>query len=115
MSVLVPPGWIEEPSLVPGAKAARRSSDGRWTVIAAIEEHNGSRWLHVSTARNDRLPTWAELRRVKDDWIGRYRKAIQVLPNEAEYVNQHPNCLHLFACVSDADWLPDFTRGSGSL
>lgn len=60
-----------------------------------------------------KLPSWKDLRDVKDVFIGN-RKAIQVFPVAAEYVNIHPNVLHLFACLDD-DGLPDFTSGTGSL
>lgn len=42
------------------------------------------------------LPSWEDLRRVKDIFIGREVEAYQVLPKESEYVNVHPFCLHLW-------------------
>lgn len=69
-------------------------------------------WLHVSFSRPTRLPTWSDLRRVKDAFIGKDKKAIQVFPAEREYVNIHPYVLHLFHCL-EGDALPDFRRGTG--
>lgn len=76
-------------------------------------ESDGKRWLHVSCSRRNRLPSWEELRLVKDTFIGKDRKAISVLPCEGEYVNDHPFVLHLFSCL-DGDGLPDF-RTEGTL
>ena len=76
------------------------------SVICGMENHDGKWWLHVSCAKPDRLPTWEDLKEVKNTFIGRYKKAIQILPNEKEYVNIHPYCLHLYNC--DNDMLPDF-------
>lgn len=76
-------------------------------LCAARVEADGKRWMHVSCSRPNRLPSWEELKLVKDTFIGRERKAIQVLPPEAEHVNIHPYALHLFSCLDD-DPLPDF-------
>lgn len=84
-------------------------------IVSGAKELDGRRWLHVSLAHPHRLPTWEELKAVKDWIIGREEYAVQVLPPKSLYVNQHPFCLHLFACV-DGSWpLPDFTQGGGTL
>lgn len=75
-------------------------------ICSAKVESDGKRWMHVSCSRPSSLPTWDDLRMVKDTFIGD-RKAIQILPAQAEYVNLHPNVLHLWACLDD-DGLPDF-------
>lgn len=85
------------------------------SVILTLEEHDGRKWLHVSTAFQNRLPTWMELRAVKDLFVGRDREAMQILPPEKEYVNIHPYCLHLWSLADGTRLLPDFTQGSGSL
>lgn len=78
-------------------------------ICSASVEKDGKRWMHVSCSRPSSLPTWEDLRLVKDTFIGRDKKAIQVLPPEAEYVNLHPNVLHLWSCL-DGDGLPDFRK-----
>ena len=67
---------------------------------------------YVSVSRQSRLPTWRDLTECKDIFVGRDRKAIQVLPEESEYVNVHQFCLHMWHCL-EGDSLPDFTRGNG--
>jgi hypothetical protein len=79
-------------------------------ICSAREEADGKRWMHVSCSRPSRMPDWEDLRLVKDTFIGRDRKAIQVLPAQSEYVNLHPYCLHLWSCM-DGDTLPDFRVG----
>ncbi len=84
-------------------------------IISAAIELDQRRWLHVSVATPSKLPTWEQLKFVKEVFIGRNKQAIQVLPSEARYVNQHPYCLHLFHCLEDSDPVPDFTRGGPTL
>jgi hypothetical protein len=92
-----------------------RSINGRTIVIASASvEGDGKRWLHVSVSHANHLPTWDTLRTVKDDFIGKDRKAVQIFPRASEYVNINPNVLHLWHCL-DGDVLPDFTGGSGSI
>lgn len=62
------------------------------------------RHLSVSAYRPPRLPSWDELRWCKEVFLGD-EKAVMAFPRKAEYVNDHPNVLHLF---SGPDGLPDF-------
>lgn len=77
-------------------------------AIVGVEIFEGELWAHLSVSAQApaRLPTWDEL-----GWCKRYflgdRKAIQVLPPKAEYVNIHPHVLNLYAPL-DRDPLPDF-------
>jgi hypothetical protein len=83
-------------------------------VIHSIARQGGQIWLHVSVSRRDRsLPTWEQLRLVKDRFIGQDRTALQVLPPEDKYVNK-AEVLHLWCCL-DGDVTPDFTAGTGSI
>lgn len=98
-----------------GADGATYDSiDGLRVLMSVAVELDGKRWLHVSCSRQNRLPSWNDLRRVKDLFIGTSRAAIQVLPKQEKHVNIHPRVLHLFTCLDD-DPLPDFTRGTESL
>jgi hypothetical protein len=56
------------------------------------------------------MPSWEDCRLVKDTFIGRDRRALQILPPASEYVNIHPYCLHLWSCLDGAG-LPDFRHG----
>lgn len=89
-----------------------RIDDNLMVLVSESVEADEKIWLHVSLSRPTRMPNWNELRRVKDAFVGKDRKAIQVFPKQDEYVNIHPHVLHLFACL-EGDPLPDFRRGSG--
>lgn len=88
------------------AKFIRR--DGM-TVISEVAAYQNRLWLHVSCAHPDKLPSWADLREVKTVFIGPKRLALSIMPSEAEYVNVHPYCLHLWSPL-DHDPIPDFRR-----
>lgn len=60
---------------------------------------DGSMWIHVSVSRPDRIPNWAELSKVKDEFIGVNREAYQVLAAKKDHVNVMEFCLHLWAPV----------------
>lgn len=90
------------------------AKDGLQVICSADTEQDGKVWLHVSFSRRNRLPSYGDMIRVKDAFIGPKKKAIMVLPADSEYVNIHPFCLHLFHCLED-DPLPDFTQQSGSI
>lgn len=71
-------------------------------------------WLHVSFSREDKVPSYDDMVRVKEKFIGAERKAIQVLPAEREHFNHHPFCLNIFSPLSH-DPLPDFRTADGKL
>jgi hypothetical protein len=108
---VLPPAWrrVFHPDFDPELQGLFQHTRAPLTVIATVkrERGDGRRWLHVSVSHARRLPTWEDVREVKDLFIGRERRAIQVLPPESEYVNVHPRTLHLWHCL-DGDGLPDF-------
>lgn len=110
---VIPPLWRMDQRNADGWRFVNRVAQLSVILSGAVEQ-DGKRWLHLSMASPDRLPTWDELRAVKDWAIGVDTYAVQVLPPRERYVNIHPYCLHLFACV-DGHPLPDFTRGGASL
>ena len=109
---VLPAGWREVDRRLDGSKYM--SGDGMSVIASTATELDGKRWLHVSFARPARLPSWDDLRKVKDIFVGRDRMAVQVLPAASKYVNIHPFCLRLWCCL-DGDPLPDFTRGGSTI
>lgn len=66
-------------------------------VIASV----GMGWEHVSArARGmdlkERVPTWAEMCWLRDLFFDPEEVVIQIHPKHSEYVNCHPNVLHLW-------------------
>lgn len=96
------------------SNAAIYSSISGLLAIVEVEMNGTDRWIHVSFSRRDRLPTYEEMSLIKDLFIGRDRKAIQILPPKSEHYNFHANCLHMYSPI-DRDPLPDFREASGAI
>ena len=60
----------------------------------------GAGWEHVSVAPFQRriVPTWNDMCLVKDIFFKDDEAVIQIHPPKADYVNNVPNCLHLWRC-----------------
>jgi hypothetical protein len=80
-------------------------------LISKSTMENRGEWLHVSCSLPDRLPTWEEMKEVKNKFIGPDKVAVQVFPRESDFVNLHPYCLHLWSPLSSlVVGLPDLTK-----
>jgi len=112
---VLPVGWSEIDTsqfpLPPEITKAFAYRDGL-RVIATVENHfeDKSVWLHISFSYANRLPSWQDLKSVKDLFIGRQRLAVQLLPHEEDYVNLHSFTLHLYTRL-DGDTLPGLAPG----
>jgi hypothetical protein len=69
---------------------------------------DGRTWLHVSLSREDRIPSYEDIKVTKRTFVGDDHEAYQVFPPVERHVNINPNVLHLF-CWPDGPVLPDFT------
>lgn len=96
-----------------GAAFRRRHKRVDYVAIFSVHKYpDGRRWLHASLSRGDkRLPTWNEMKWLRDEVIGKDAKAIIVIPPADEHVNQY-EVHHIWHCL-DGDVLPDFTLGTG--
>lgn len=88
--------------------------NGMFVIVSIQKELDGNLWVHLSLSRQNRLPTYNDMKFVKDVFIGKDKKAIQVFPESDKHVNLMENCLHLWHCI-DNDPLPDFTHGKNTL
>jgi hypothetical protein len=107
---VLPNAWRRVPSelVVEGVPAHRWVRSDGLAVIGSVEPHSrGGRWIHVSLSRARHLPSWQDVRDVKDLFVGRDRIAVQVLPPEDLYVNAHKYCFHLWSCLDDPQLVPD--------
>jgi hypothetical protein len=68
---------------------------------------DGLGWEHVSVSRRDRCPTWDEMCQIKALFWGEDDCVVQYHPPRSEYVNNHPNCLHLWRPTGAAMPMPD--------
>jgi hypothetical protein len=110
---VLPPNWRVVQVGVDGV-SWRSDSLGIAVIMSGATEQDGKRWLHLSLSRKSRLPSWDDVRLVKNLFLGRERLAVQVLPPESRYINIHPHVLHLWSCM-DGDAVPDFARGGNSI
>lgn len=77
-------------------------------AILSVDPIGSQHWLHLSLSAPDRLPSYDDLVRAKEDFLRPDVRAIQIFPPRSEHVNLHPNCLHLWAELFQQDGLPDF-------
>ena len=61
-----------------------------------VQASNGAGREHVSVSRKDRPPLWDEMCQIKSMFWGADDCVVQYHPPESDYVNNHPNCLHLW-------------------
>lgn len=73
-------------------------------------------WLHLSVSYTEihRMPTYDDLKVVKDLFLGTERMAIMVFPKKSEHFNCRQNCLHLYSPHTHEP-LPDFRSPDGTL
>lgn len=78
-----------------------------WLNIVA-SDYGG--WEHVSVTKNVKghsvIPTWDEMCMIKDLFWGEEDEVIQIHPKKSEYVNLHPNCLHLWRTCNNEPPFP---------
>lgn len=80
-------------------------------VIIGDERINKIWWRHVSVSRSDKIPSYEDLKKVKDQFIGEHRPAYQIMPKTADHINMHPYCLHLWTTLEAGDNpMPDFRK-----
>lgn len=105
---ILPPGWLrmKHVRVLPGwwyqHESGLRVCSSAWPAV------DGKRWLHVSMARVDRMPSYDDMYEAKGLFCGRERKALQVFPTLSEHYSAHPFCLHLWCAIDGDDGLPDF-------
>ena len=95
---------LEELKETPRLVIERTGDDGGFGYItfmkytASVVWSFGGGWEHVSVAPlNSRItPSWDDMCKVKDMFWHGYEAVIQIHPPKSEYVNNLPNCLHLW-------------------
>lgn len=80
-------------------------------VVASVANYEGIEWLHVSFSRRSRMPSYEDMKMVRDHFFGEEHKAIMVFPTKEHYVNLHPYCLHFW--YSRDNPMPEFDIDQG--
>ena len=82
-----------------------RFSGSGWLIVkpkrvseaaAVVFGSNENGWEHVSVSFRDRCPTWDEMCVAKDVFWKPDEACMELHPPEAEYVNIHKYCLHIW-------------------
>ena len=63
-------------------------------------------WEHVSVSIEHRTPNWQEMCWIKDQFWNEDECVVQYHPPKRDYINCHPNCLHLFRPINVALPMP---------
>lgn len=96
-----PPGWKELPSLPMGRVFRRETSS--LTVLSSLDRmSNDSFVLHISVSRKSRLPSWEDLKCVKNVFMGRDVDAFHVIPKASDHVNLHNYTMHIWTPWKEA-------------
>lgn len=68
----------------------------------------GAGWEHVSVSPYAKriTPSWDDMCKIKDIFFKDDETVIQIHPPKKEYVNNVPNCLHLWRCTYKEMTLP---------
>lgn len=72
-------------------------------LLGSVIWSNGGGWEHVSIRPYKRIyvPSWDEMCRVKDMFWHDDEAVVQYHPAKSEYVNNLPNCLHLWRPIEE--------------
>lgn len=93
-----------------GVGYALQDSTGLRVIIDCERKADERFWVHVSVSRERHVPSHGDMVRVKEVFLGIARYAYAVYPPRSEYVNIHPNCLHLWALAEgNGQALPEFS------
>ncbi len=89
---------VQETSLDGGNGIIRLPRQNKLGYIeASIVWSWGGGWEHVSVCPfNGKLPTWDDMCLIKDLFFDSEDWVVQYHPARSEYVNNMPNCLHLW-------------------
>lgn len=101
---------LEELKQTPNLLIIRTGLDGGIGEIFKIGKRYGSviwsfggGWEHVSVSpyKHSHTPTWDEMCSLKDMFFKDDEVVVQYHPAKGEYVNNMPNCLHLWRPINE--------------
>ena len=86
---------ITDNSMLPipdGCKDVRRWLLGECKVMRSLDDGI----LHLSISHPERYPTWDEIKEARERLLPLGETFAMIFPPVHLYVNEHPNCFHLF-------------------
>ncbi len=94
-----PPRWIEKYRVTDGemeSDASSRNNGAFRMDDLFIIVSDGDGWDHISVSRQDRIPSWEDLERVKRTFFRDDETAMQLHVPPAEHIDSCKYCLHLW-------------------
>lgn len=76
-----------------GAFQIPKGLNGKYFSVIASDDEG---WEHISVSLPSRCLTWEEMCFIKDLFWDEEDCVVQYHPSKSKYVNNHPNCLHLW-------------------
>ncbi len=76
------------------------------THLLRVIASDGGDWEHVSISLRHRIPNWGEMCFIKNLFWDEEDCIVQYHPPKSEYINNHPNVLHLWKPVKEKIPLP---------
>lgn len=106
---------LEEIKHLPNLLIAQTSEDGGYGVLfrcgkrfASVIWSDGGGWEHVSICpfKRSYTPSWDDMCQLKDMFFKEDEIVVQYHPAKSEYVNNMPNCLHLWRSMNSTFPMP---------
>jgi hypothetical protein len=80
---------------------------GELRTFTSVDSHDGQNRIHMSVSCAGRLPTWDEMKEMREKFLPLNRDFCMFFPDVKDYVNNHPYCLHLIE-LKPSDRLANF-------
>lgn len=82
------------------------SRNGAFRIKIKGEEYlviasDGEGWEHVSISHRHKVPSWKTMCLLKDMFFEDDEVVMQLHPKKSQYINNHPNCLHLWKPLTE--------------
>ena len=106
---------LEEIKHLPNLLIVQTSEDGGYGVLfrcgkrfASVIWSDGGGWEHVSICpfKRSYTPSWDDMCQLKDMFFKEDEIVVQYHPAKSEYVNNMPNCLHLWRSMNSTFPMP---------
>lgn len=98
---ITPPSYWKRESMTGDfsqyASSWRHPLAGLFVMGSLSSFKDGTQAIHVSVSRKDRLPSWDEISKVKNEFIGEDVTAFHMIPKREDYVNLHVYCIHVWS------------------
>lgn len=100
-------GWFDDRmDAVGGMFRLHRGNNLLRVIASSAVQPEAQGWDHVSVSLPTRCPTWEEMEFVKRTFFLPDEICFQLHPAEANYINNHPYCLHLWRHASQPVPMP---------